>query len=180
MDTLPRIALIVAAAENGVIGCDGGMPWRLSTDLKRFRGLSQGRPVVMGRKTFQSLPKPLEGRTNIVVTRSPDFAAPPGVVVTSSLPAAIAAGGRAALATGADEILVIGGGEIYAAALPLANRIYLTRVHGEPSGDTTFPALDAAQWAESRREDVPAGPKDSFATTFIVLERRAGQAAVKK
>lgn len=164
-----RIALIAAVGRNGVIGADGGMPWRLSSDLKRFKSITLGKPVVMGRKTFESIGKPLAGRTNIVISRRPDFA-PDGVIVRRSLDDAIAA----AAATGAAEIMVIGGGEIYAAAIGRADRLYLTHVEAEPAGDAFFPPVDPDLWAVTSEERLPAGAVDSAATTFKVYERRTG------
>jgi dihydrofolate reductase len=165
-----RIALIAAVADNGVIGAGGAMPWRLATDMKRFRALTMGKPVIMGRKTFASIGKPLAGRTNIVVTRQPGFAVE-GVTAAASLEAALAEGVRTAEKTGAGEALVIGGGEIYALALPHADRLYVTHVHVRPAGDTRFPAIEPALWRAVAREDVPAGEKDSASTTFVTYER---------
>ncbi len=166
----PTIALIVAVAENGVIGRDGGMPWHQRSDLRRFRALTMGKPVVMGRKTFQSLPKPLDGRDNIVVTRDRAFAVE-GVLVATSLEAAIDLARDCARRHRTDEIMVIGGAEIYAGALPWADRIYLTRIHAAPEGDTYFPEPDPAQWQEVRREPLPRGDRDDYPATLIVLER---------
>lgn len=166
----PLIALVVAVADNGVIGAEGAMPWRLATDMKRFRTLTMGKPVVMGRKTFASIGKPLAGRVNIVVTRQRGFAAE-GVTVAASLEAALAAGAKAAVEEGAGEVMVIGGGEIYALAMPHANRLYVTHVHAKPGGDATFPPIDPARWRRSSSEEVPAGEKDTAATTFVTYER---------
>lgn len=163
-----RIRLVAAVAENGVIGRDGGMPWRLSTDMKRFKATTMGKPVVMGRKTWESFPKrPLPGRHNIVVTRDPTYAAE-GASVAGSLDAALAL----ARAEGAREACVIGGGEIYAAALPLADSLDVTHILAEIDGDTYFPAIDPAIWSEASSEDFPAGDKDSHATRHVVYERR--------
>ncbi|MDX2203094.1 MAG: dihydrofolate reductase [Hyphomicrobiaceae bacterium] len=166
-----RVAFVVAAADNGVIGRNGDLPWRLSSDLKHFRRVTLGKPVVMGRKTFASIGKPLDGRDNIVVTRDRAFAAS-GVDVVASPQAALALAAVKAKARGAAEIAVIGGGEIYAALLPLADRIYLTRVHAAPEGDTTF-SIDMAHWHEIERAEMPRTPKDAFAATFLTLDRRA-------
>src|SRR5262245_33417637 len=122
------VSIVVAAAENGVIGSNGRLPWRLPADLAQFRTLTLGKPGVMGRRTFPSLPRPLDGRDNIVVTRDPDFR-PPGAFAASSLEHALVIAERCAAQRGVEEIMVIGGGEIYARALALAERIYLTRVH---------------------------------------------------
>ena len=132
------ITLVVAVAENGVIGRDGGLPWRLSSDLKTFRRLTMGKPLIMGRRTFQSLKKPLDGRDNIVVTRDDGFR-PDGAIVVPSFEAALARAKDCAKARGTDEIMVIGGADIFAASLPLAGRIYKTEVHGRPEGDTLMP-----------------------------------------
>ena len=163
-----RVTLVVAGAENGVIGRDGGMPWRLSTDMKRFKARTMGKPVVMGRKTWESFPKrPLPGRHNIIVTRDPAYAAE-GASVVASLDAALAL----ARTEGAEEACVIGGGEIYAAALPLADRLDVTHILAKIDGDTRFPAIDPAIWRVVSGEDVPAGEKDSHPTRHVVYARR--------
>jgi dihydrofolate reductase len=165
----PQVSLVVAMAENRIIGRAGALPWRMPSDLKTFRRLTLGKPVVMGRKTFQSIGRPLDGRTNIVVTRDAGFRAD-GVIVVASLDAALATAARSATGDGAD-IMVIGGAEIYRASLPLADRIYLTVVHAAPPGDTSFPELDAS-WREVSREPLPRSPKDEYAATLTILERR--------
>jgi dihydrofolate reductase len=164
------VALIVAIAENGVIGRDGDLPWRLSTDLKLFRRLTMGKPLIMGRKTFASLRKPLEGRDMIVVTRDQAFSAD-GAIVAHGLDEAFASAQACARERGADEIFVIGGAEIFRQALPLAERIYLTRVHASPEGDVAFPHLDLSPWRITHTQTHPSGPKDAYAFTFSVLER---------
>ncbi len=164
-----RVAFVVAVAENGVIGRAGGLPWRLSSDLKHFRRLTINKPVIMGRKTYASIGKPLDGRDNIVLTRQKGFAAE-GVEVVAAPEAALALAARKAKARGAEEIAVIGGGEIYAALLAQADRIYLTRVHAAPDGDATF-ALDMAAWRETERAEMPRTDKDAHAATFITLDR---------
>lgn len=166
----PRITLVVAVAENGVIGRDGALPWRLSSDLRQFRARTLGKPVVMGRKTYESIGKPLDGRDNVVVTRQPAFTAA-GVHVAATVADALALARRLATERGADEIAVIGGAEIFRAVLPLADRIVLTRVHGSPPGDVLFPPLDPARWRPVSRQDHAAGPKDDFAFTVEVLDR---------
>tara|TARA_A100001037_G_scaffold277126_1_gene276906 strand:+ start:1344 stop:1823 length:480 start_codon:yes stop_codon:yes gene_type:complete len=158
-----RISLIVAVAENGVIGRDGDLPWRIPADLKFFKDITMGKPIVMGRKTYQSIGRTLPGRTNIVITRNPDFAADDTVVV-DDLDAALDAAGDA------DEAMVIGGAQIYALALARANRIYLTRVHAAPDGDVTFPELDRDVWKETSRQD-HAAEGETPAFSFVVLER---------
>ena len=167
-----HISIIVAAAENGVIGNAGTLPWRMSSDLKRFRALTMGKPVVMGRKTFQSLPKALDGRDNIVVTRDAGFRAD-GAETTPNLPAAIALARQHGERRGAAEIMIIGGGELYAAGLPLASRVYLTRVHATIAGDTTFPNIDPAEWRLTSQETLPRGPNDDHDATLMIFERHA-------
>ena len=166
----PKITLIVAAAENDVIGRGGQLPWRISSDLRLFRRLTMGKPIIMGRKTFQSIGKPLDGRDNIVVTRDPQFAAQ-GTIVTASLQAALEQGRVSAQASGVDEVMVIGGAEIFRDTIPQADRIYLTRVHGSPEGDTFLPPIDQGEWQEVSREPLPRTEADEFACTLIVLER---------
>jgi dihydrofolate reductase len=166
-----RIAFVAAVAENGVIGRNGQLPWRLPSDLKRFRKLTLGKPVVMGRKTYDSIGKPLDGRDNIVVTRQSDFH-PPGVHVASSVEQALALGQELAARRGVDEVMVIGGAEVYRMALPRAERLYLTLVHAEPEGDARFHAPNPQQWRETAREPMPQGPNDQFSAEFIVLDRQ--------
>ena len=159
------LALIVAVGENNEIGKDGRMPWHLPADLKRFKALTLGKPVIMGRKTFEAIGKPLPQRRNIVVSRRRDFHAP-GCEVAGSLPEALV------LAAGVPETMLIGGGEIYREALPRAQRIYLTRVHARFEADTFFPALDPAEWRETARENHTADERNTFAYSFITLARR--------
>jgi dihydrofolate reductase len=162
------ITLVVAVAENGVIGRDGGLPWRLSGDLKRFRADTIGRPVIMGRRTYEAIGRPLPGRINIVVTRRTDWRAE-GVERAASLAAAIEiARGHA----GEGEICVIGGGEIYREAMPLADRLKVTHVLAKPEGDTRFPEIDPELWRAVSSADFPAGEKDSHATRYVVYDRR--------
>jgi dihydrofolate reductase len=164
----PRISLVVAIAKNGVIGRNGGLPWRLSSDLKRFKAMTMGKPVIMGRKTWDSLPvKPLPGRHNIVITRDRSFHAE-GALIVGSPEMALALAER----EGPEEICIIGGGEIFTHFLPRADRLYLTVVDTEPEGDTQFPAYDESEWMEVGREHVPAGPKDSASFTLRTLDRR--------
>lgn len=166
------LTLIVAVAENGVIGRGGGLPWRMPSDLKTFRRLTMGKPVVMGRRTWATLKKPLDGRDNIVVTRDAHFEAP-GATVAHSLGEALGIARVLAGASGADEIMVIGGATIYEAALPLADRVYWTTIHGSPQGDTYFPALDATVWQRVSAESIPRGENDEFAATLEVYERKS-------
>jgi dihydrofolate reductase len=167
----PRIVLLVAAAENGIIGRAGQLPWRLSSDLKRFRQLTLGKPVIMGRKTYASIGKPLDGRDNIVVTRQPHFH-PPGVYVASSVEDALALGQRLAAEHGVGEVMVIGGEEIFHRALDHAQRIHLTRVHATPAGDARFDTPGPPAWRETQRAAMAQGPNDQFPADFIVLDRQ--------
>ncbi len=165
-----RISLIAAVARNRVIGRAGDLPWRIPGDLKRFRALTMGKPLVMGRKTFESLPKALPGRTNIVVTRQPGFAAD-GARTAPDLEAALTMAAAIAEADGADEVMVMGGAEIYRQALPLASRFYLTDVRQPVEGDTLFPELDRAQWRESSRAPGETGDPATPPHDFVVLDR---------
>ncbi len=158
------ISLIVAASTNNVIGNDGELPWRLSDDLKRFKAVTMGKPIVMGRKTFESIGRPLPGRQNIVITRQDNFEADGCDVVQSTAEAV-------EVAVGAEEIMVIGGSEIYAAFLPIADRIYLTRVHTEVEGDAFFPSLDETFWRHSASESFGANESNDYSCTVTTLER---------
>lgn len=164
------IALVAAVADNGVIGRNNELPWHIPADLRYFKKITMGKPIVMGRRTFDSIGKALPGRLNIVVTRDAKWAAA-GVRSATTFDAARAL----AADEGGDEIIVIGGGAIYALALPLANRIYLTQIHADLVGDTYFPALDARNWRESGREDFPSGAGSDYPYSFVQLDR--GQAA---
>ena len=166
-----RIAFVVAVAENGVIGRDGKLPWRLPSDLQWFRKVTLGKPVIMGRKTYESIGKPLDGRDTIVVTRQHDFAAA-GVRVATSVEEAIDLGRQLADQRGANEVMIIGGADIFRATLAHADRIYLTLVHGTPAGDTRFDIPDARIWRETAREPMPQAANDQFAAELIVLERQ--------
>ena len=170
-----QIVLIAAVADNGVIGADGAIPWRLNTDLQRFKALTLGKPVVMGRKTFVSLRRPLPGRTNIVVTRDADFRAA-GAVVTTSLADAMAVARGDALRRFVTEIAVIGGAEIYAQLIGQARRLEITEVHTSPAGETRFGPIDQAVWEEVSRAENPVGPDDSAAFSFVTYVRRRGAA----
>lgn len=162
----PDIFLVLARAQNGVIGADGGMPWHLPMDLRHFKALTQNRPMIMGRKTFDSLPGLLPGRRHIVLTRSADWAED-GAEVVHSVDEAIAT-------ANAPHVAVIGGAEIFTLFLPRADRIELTEVHAAPAGDTIMPAFDPAVWQETARTDHPADPehKDRPAFSFVTLVRR--------
>lgn len=165
-----NLSLVAAVAENGVIGAKGGMPWRLRGDLRMFRAITMGKPLIMGRKTFQSLPKALDGRDNIVISRQTGFSAA-GAQVAGSADAALQRAAECARIRSVDEICVIGGAQIYQLFLQRAGRIYLTRVHAKPDGDTWFPELDMTDWREVSSQFHPAGEKDSAEYSFIVLER---------
>lgn len=164
------VALILARADNGVIGRAGGLPWHLSGDLRFFKAQTIGKPVVMGRKTYQSIGKPLPGRPNLVITRDAGFR-PDGVEVCADVTAALARAQELARESGASEVMVIGGGQIYAHTLALADRIYLTEVHARPQGDTVFPALDPAEWREVRRDPPVSGGDGQPDYSIVVLER---------
>ena len=169
--SFPEIVLIVAVADNGVIGSRGALPWRLKSDIQRFKAITTGKPVVMGRKTFTSIGRPLPGRTNIVVTRDANFRAP-GVVVTNSFTAARAVALGDALRRLAPDIAVIGGAEIYQQWMDIADRLEVTEVHARPGGDTYFAAIDAATWEEVARVRNPAGPDDSADFSYVTYRRR--------
>ena len=158
------ISLIVAASTNGVIGRGGALPWHLSDDLRRFKAITMGKPIVMGRKTYESIGRPLPGRQNIVITTQPDFAAAGCDVVGSPDDAKLAAGD-------AEEVLVIGGGEIYRLFLPHADRVYLTRVEVELEGDAHFPVLDPAVWIESTREVRVADAANDYDVAYLSYVR---------
>ena len=165
MTSSGTISLVVAASTNNVIGVAGDLPWHLSDDLKRFKALTMGKPIVMGRKTFESIGRALPGRQNIVITRQQDFVAE-GCDVVTSIDAAIA------ITVDADEVMVIGGGEIYRLFLPLAERIYLTRVNVEVEGDTLFPDLDPASWQELSREEHSASESNDHDFSILTYSRR--------
>jgi len=159
---------VLAVAENGVIGRGNALPWRLPTDLRRFKALTMGHPVIMGRKTWDSIRKPLPGRRNLVVTRNPSFTAP-GAEVRPDLASALAA---AADGPGAEEVFVVGGAEIYRLAMPLADRIHLTLVHARPEGDAFFSLPEEAEWRLASTEQVAAGEGNEFPMEFRVYERK--------
>jgi dihydrofolate reductase len=158
------ISLIAAMGEDRIIGIDNRLPWRLPADMKHFRTLTMGKPVLMGRKTFDSIGKPLPGRTNIVVSQDPGFH-PEGVTVTRSIPEALATGGDAA------EIMVIGGASFYAQLLPQAQRLYITQIHHRFAGDAFFPLWQPQQWREVARVDHDADADNAYPYSFITLER---------
>jgi dihydrofolate reductase len=166
-----EVVLIVAVADNGVIGANGAIPWRLKSDMQRLKAMTIGKPVVMGRKTFMSLRRPLAGRTNIVLTRDGSFRAG-GAVVTNSFDAARAIALGDALRRSVSEIAVIGGAEVYAQWIDVADRLEVTEVHVRPEGDTHFAAIDPAKWQEAARVRNPAGPDDSAAFSYVTYRRR--------
>ena len=166
-----EIVFVVAIAENGVIGAGGAIPWRLKSDMQRFKALTIGKPVIMGRKTFESLPRPLSNRTNIVITRDAAYRAPGAIVTTSAADAGAVARGDA-LRRSAAEIAVIGGAEIYRQWLDRADRLEITEVHARPEGDTLFD-IDRAQWEETSRVRHPAGPDDSADYSYVTYRRRS-------
>ncbi len=166
----PIIALVVAIAANGAIGRGGDLPWRLSSDLRYFRQVTMGKPVIMGRRTFKSLPRVLDGRLNIVLSRDLGFVAD-GAVMAHSLEDALDVARASAARTGAEEIMVIGGEDVFRAVLPQAGRIYLTEVHAKPHADTWFPPFDTTKWREVSRERHERGPKDEHDFSFVVLDR---------
>lgn len=165
------IVFVVAAADNGVIGRNNALPWRLPSDLKRFKALTFGKPVIMGRKTFQSIGRPLPGRTNIVLTRDATFCAR-GIVAATSKEAALELAQGDAMRRGADSIAIIGGGDIFALYTDQADRIELTRVHDAPEGDAFFATPDPARWNEAERVRHSAGAGDSADFTYVTYRRR--------
>jgi len=164
------IVLLAAVADNGVIGRDNALPFRQSADLTRFKSLTMDRPIVMGRKTYLSIGKPLAGRTNIVISRDPEFA-PEGTVVARSLDAALDVAREDARKRGADEIVVIGGTDVFVQTMPLADRMEITHVHAQPEGDTYFPPIDGTRWRIVARSDHPAGPRDDNAFSYVTYVR---------
>ena len=167
----PVISFVVAVTRNHVIGRDGGLPWRLSSDLKRFKALTLGKPVVMGRKTWESIGRPLPGRANIVISRDPDYRVE-GAETVTSLDAAIARGAERAQSTGGNEVAVIGGGEIFRQAFDRADILHVTVIEADIEGDTLFPEIDPALFDKGPEEHVPAGEKDDYPTRFATYTRR--------
>ena len=160
-----RISLIAALARNRVIGRDNQLPWRLSADLQHFKTLTMGKPLIMGRKTFESIGKPLPGRTNIVLTRDREFLAQ-GCVVVHDIDQALQ------VAAEHDEVMIIGGANLYRQFLPRADRLYLTEVKAEVKGDTWFPDLDIAGWTETERDSHQADEKNEYDYDFVILDRK--------
>lgn len=169
--TLPHLAIVVARAANGVIGRDGDLPWRLKSDLTLFKANTLGKPIIMGRKTWDSLPrKPLPGRMNVVLTRDQSFE-PEGAVACETWMEAVQMAKEQAADDGVDEVCVIGGQALFELALPKAKRLYLTEVAAKVEGDVHFPTFDQSAWREVRREAHPASDGDDHAFVFRVLER---------
>ena len=173
MTDRPVISLIVAMAQNGVIGRGNALPWRLPRDLKRFKAFTLGKPILMGRKTFEAIGRPLPGRVNLVLTRDRSWFAA-GVVVVHSVEEALEQ------ASGSDELVAIGGAEIYRLVLPLARRIYLTHVQADVPGDTFFPAFDPSQWSDLESSTHPADDEHAYPLTFVTLQRRNAPAAPRQ
>ena len=163
-----KIILIVAKATNQVIGKDNQLIWKLSADLKRFKNLTTGHHILMGRKTYDSLGKPLPNRTHLIITRNPDFQAPEGHYAFSSLEEAVIFCNKIEV----EKLFIIGGGQIYKKALPLCDQLEITEVHAEPEGDTFFPEIDPTQWKETGREEFPADEKNEFPYAFVTYEKR--------
>lgn len=165
------VVIVAGIADNGVIGDDNRLIWRLKTDLRHFRALTLGRPVIMGRKTFLSIGKPLPGRETIVLTRDQEFAAE-GVHVAHDVAGALALAQDLAATMQADSVVIAGGGDVWMQTLPLADRLELTFVHARPEGDAIFPEWARAAYEQTRSEDHPAGPDDEYAFTFATFRRR--------
>ena len=165
-----HVVLVAAVADNGVIGQSGALPWRLKSEMAHFRRVTMGKPVMMGRKTYLSIGRPLAGRTNIVVSRDTSFAAP-GILVAPTIEAALAVARGDALRRGTEEIAVIGGADVYAQTLACADRMVITRVHLRPDGDTKFPAIDPSVWSEVERHEHSAGPDDQASFTVVAYRR---------
>jgi dihydrofolate reductase len=174
-DTVTDIVLIAAVAENGVIGRGNALPWRLKSDMQHFRAATAGKPVIMGRKTYESVGKPLKERTTIVVSRDPAYMAS-GVVVAPSLGAALATARGDASRRGADAIVIAGGADIYSQAMPFADRLLITHVSVRPEGDAAFPAVDPQMWREVARSAHEAGADDSAGFAFVTYERASARA----
>ncbi len=171
MSVSATISIVVAIAQNGVIGAKGGLPWRLSSDLQRFKRDTMGKPIIMGRKTHESIGRPLPGRPNIVVTRDRTYRAE-GVDVVNSLADAFTLADVKARCSGMSEVCLIGGGQLYHEGLAFADRLYVTHVMAEPEGDTFFPEISPAEWEPVSREAYPAGEKDSADTLYVIYERK--------
>lgn len=167
---MTRLALVAAVAENGVIGAGGRLPWRISDDLKWFKKVTLGKPVIMGRKTFESIGRPLPGRDNIVVTRRPGWTSP-GILVAATIDEALRLGRRLAVQSGAAEVCVIGGGELYRETVGAADRIYLTRVKAAVAGDARFPEIELSGWRAVLVGGAVAGEANDYSCDFFILDR---------
>lgn len=172
---MTKISLIAAVARNNVIGADQSIPWRIPSDFAWFKQTTMGKPMVMGRKQFETFPKPLAGRPHVVVTRQEDYA-PEGVIVRHSLDEALGVAQGLAESAGVDEVMVIGGGDIYAQAMPKADRLYISHVDLEPEGDVRFPPIDPVLWRVVAEPDVPRSEKDGATYTIRIYERVHGSA----
>ncbi len=166
-----KVALIAAFAQNLVVGINNSLPWHLPEDLKYFKRTTSGKAIVMGRKTYESIGRPLPNRTNIVVSRNPDFSAD-GVVVVDSLEAAIKHAEAVNTINGVEEVMIIGGAAIYEAALPLADRLYLTHVHASVEGDAHFPKVDLSEWLEMTRDDFQKDESNPYDYSFVVYDKK--------
>jgi dihydrofolate reductase len=166
-----KIVLVAAIGENGVIGRNGQLPWRLKSDLKHFRAVTLNRPVIMGRKTYESIGKPLKDRTNIVLTSDLGLVAP-GATLATSMDAALAYAHKDAEKRGVDEIMVIGGSDVFADTMPLASLLEITHVHAAPEGDAYFPPIDTKAWRETVRQTYRGGPDDDASFTVVTYIRR--------
>ena len=170
---MAQIAIIAAVAENGVIGSENDMPWKISADLRFFKKQTLGKPIIMGRKTLFAIGKALPGRINIIVTRDQDFKFK-DVLVSNSLEDAIVTAKKIAHDSGIDEILIGGGGEIYKQAMELATTLYITRVHASPKGDTKFPKIDSSKWFKVSTIPLESYPNDTASVSVITFQRRNG------
>jgi len=165
-----KMVLVAAIGENSVIGREGQLPWRLKSDLQHFRSITMNRPVIMGRKTYESIGKPLKGRTNIVLTRDFGLVAP-GAVLATTLGAALGYARQDAEKRGVDEVMVIGGSDIFADTIEKADRLEITHVHASPEGDSYFPPIDPELWFEAESQEHAAGPDDDAAFTVVTYQR---------
>lgn len=167
-----RKALIVAMAQNRVIGRNNKLPWYLPGDLKYFKQATMGKPIIMGRKTWDSIGRPLPGRMNVVISRNPEWQAPAGTMAAKTLPEALTMAEAQAELDGGEEVMIIGGGQIYAEALPMVDRMYVTLVRADVDGDAFFPEVDWAEWEEMGREDFTASDNNPYDYSFVVYQRR--------
>lgn len=174
-ESMPALSLIWAMDENRIIGADNSLPWRLPADLKRFRRLTTGHVLLMGRKTYESLPGPLSNRTHIIITSDPHYRPAPGCLVAASISRALLAADTASQRLGRNQVFVIGGASLYAQTLPLATRLYLTIIHAEFAGDTRFPEFDWAAWHEVERATHPADAENPHSYSFITLEKKSAR-----